>query len=117
MSVINTNDSPKISLKRRPPHKASKNIFSDFLTLNFIIVRPIKKLITERRAPSKIDMKIKPDIKDEKYKIVITRSDRELVIIQKISSCFSFFTISSFQNRFNKGVHTCKYTKKSKDYR
>jgi hypothetical protein len=64
MRVINTKDSPTISLKRRPPHKASKNIFSDFLTLNFISVRPIKKLIIDRSTPSKTDLKRIDEIND-----------------------------------------------------
>jgi hypothetical protein len=66
MRVINTKDSPKMSLKRKPPHTVSKNVLSDLFTLNFISVKPIKKFIIERRAPSKTDLKIKPDILDEK---------------------------------------------------
>jgi hypothetical protein len=66
MKVINTRDSPRISLKSRPPHKASKNILSDLFTLNFISIKPITKFIIDRRAPSKIDLKIKPDIWDKR---------------------------------------------------
>jgi hypothetical protein len=66
MRVINTKDSPKMILKRKPPHTVSKNILSDLLRLNFISIKPIKKFIIERRAPSKIDLKTIPDILDEK---------------------------------------------------
>jgi hypothetical protein len=62
MKVINTNDNPIISLKRRPPHNASKNIFSDLFTLNFISKNPIAKFVIDRRAPIKIDLKTMPDI-------------------------------------------------------
>jgi len=66
MRVINTKDSPRISLKRRPPHNASKNMLSDFFTLIFISNKPIIKFIIERSAPSKIDLKINPDILEKR---------------------------------------------------
>jgi len=66
MRVINTRDSPRISLKRRPPHNASKNMLSDFFTLIFISNKPIIKFIIERSAPSKIDLKINPDILEKR---------------------------------------------------
>lgn len=112
MKVINTRESPRISLKRRPPHKASKNILSDLFRLNFISSKPIIKFIIERRAPIKIDLNIKPDMPDKRKNIETTRRDKKEIKTQKISSCFSFFIISSFQNRFNESVHTCEYTKK-----
>jgi hypothetical protein len=59
MRVINTNNRPKISLKRRPPHSASKNILSDLFTLNFINNKPIVKFNIEKPAPSKIDLNIR----------------------------------------------------------
>lgn len=66
MRVINTRESPRISLKSRPPHKASKNILSDLFTLNFISIKPIMKFIIDRKAPSKIDLKTMPDIPEKK---------------------------------------------------
>lgn len=116
MRVINTRDSPRISLKRRPPHKASKNILSDLSTLNFISTKPIAKFIIDRKAPNKIDLKIKAEMLDERKNKVTMRSVRKEITMQTISSCFSFFIISSFQNRFDKCVHTSKYTKKCKYY-
>jgi hypothetical protein len=116
MRVINTNDDPKISLKRRPPHSTIKNIFSDFFSLNFISNKPIVKFIIDRKAPSKIDLKINPDMLDKRNNIVIIIIDIMETKRQKISSCFSFFIISSFQNRFDECVHTSKYTEKCKDY-
>lgn len=116
MRVINTKDSPKMSLKRIPPHSASKNMLSDLFALIFISIKPIIKFIIERRAPSKIDLKIKPDILDKRKNIETTISDRKEITIQKISSCFSFFIISCFQNRFNESVHTGEYTEKCKNY-
>ena len=116
MRVINTKDRPKMSLKRIPPHSASKNILFDLLALNFISNTPIVKFIMESRTPSKIDLKIKPDILDKRNRIIIKRSDKTETIIQKISSRFSFFIISSFQNRSNESVHTRKYTEKRKYY-
>jgi len=110
MRVINTKDSPRISLKRRPPHKASKNILSDLFTLNFISNKPIAKFIIDRKVPSKIDLKINPDMLDKRNNIATMKSVRKEIIIQTISSCFSFFIISGFQNRFDKCVHTSKYT-------
>ena len=112
MRVINTRDSPRISLKRRPPHKASKNILSDLFTLNFISIKPIVKFIIDSRAPSKIDLKIKPDTLDKRKNIVTMRSDRKETKRQKISRCFSFFIISSFQSRFNESVHTNEHSEK-----
>jgi hypothetical protein len=61
MRVINTIDSPKISLKRRPPHNASKNILSDLRTVNFINRNPKVKFRMESNAPNKIDLKIRPE--------------------------------------------------------
>jgi len=110
MRVINTKDSPRISLKRRPPHKASKNILSDLSSLNFISTKPIAKFIIDRKVPSKIDLKINPDMLDKRNNIATMKSVRKEIIIQTISSCFSFFIISGFQNRFDKCVHTSKYT-------
>jgi hypothetical protein len=62
MRVINTMDKLKMSLKSIPPHRASKNILSDLFKLNFISDTPIIKFITESSVPSKMDLKIKPDI-------------------------------------------------------
>ena len=104
MRVINTRESPRISLKRRPPHNASKNILSDFFTLNFINNKPIMKFIIEREAPSTIDLKIKPDMLDKRKNIVTMNSVRKENTIQKPISCCSFFIISGFQSRFNKSV-------------
>jgi hypothetical protein len=114
MRVINTSDNPKISLKSRPPQSASKNIFSGLFTLNFIKDKPITKFIKEIKAPAKTDLKIIPDMLDEKNNIVTMRSDRNETTKQKVRRCFSFFIISSFQNRLNESVHTGKYTKKCK---
>lgn len=115
MTVINTNDRPKMSLKRIPPHSTSKNILSDLFTLNFIRVRPIKKFIIESSAPSKIDLKINPDMLDKKKNIVTMRSVRKEITKAIIRICFSFFIISGFQNRFNESVHSCEYSKKCTD--
>lgn len=90
MRVINTNDSPKMSLKRIPPHSASKNILSDLFTLNFISVRPIKKFIIERSAPIKIDLKIKPDMLEKRKNIVTMSSGRKEMTNAKIISCLLF---------------------------
>ena len=117
MRVINTKDNPKMSLKMIPPHSASKNIFSGLFTLNFINNKPITKFIMVIRAPTKIDLKIIPDMLDERNNIVTIRSDRKETTKQKFRSCFSFFIISSFQNRLNESVHSGKYTKKCKYYR
>lgn len=116
MRVINTRDSPRISLKRSPLHSVSKNMLSDFFKLNFISNKPIIKFITERSAPSKIDLKIKPVIPDKRKIIETMRSARKEIMMQTISSCFSFFIISGFQNRFDKCVHTSKYTEKGEYY-
>lgn len=110
MRVINTRDSPRISLKRRPPHSATKNMLSDFFMLNFISIKPIIKFIIERSAPSKIDLNIKPDILDKRKNIVTMRRVRKEINKATIKSCFSFFIISGFQNRFDECVHTGKYT-------
>jgi len=61
MRAINTKDSPKISLKRRPPHKASKNTLSDLFKLNFMNNMPIVKLNVEKPAPSKIELNIRSE--------------------------------------------------------
>ena len=114
MRVINTRDNPKISLKRIPPHNASKNIFSDLSTLNFISNKPITKFIIESKAPTKIDLKIKPDMLDRRKNTLTMSSVRKEITIATIRSCFSFFIISGFQNRLNESVHTGKDTKKCK---
>lgn len=114
MRVINTKDNPKMSLKMIPPQSASKNIFSGLSTLNFISNKPITKFIIESRAPTKIDLKIIPDMPDERNNIVTMRSNRIETTKQKVRSCFSFFIISGFQNRLNESVHTGKDTKKCK---
>lgn len=116
MRVINTKDNPNMSLKMIPPQSASKNIFSDLFTLNFISKNPIAKFIIESVAPSKIDLKTMPDMFDERNNIVTMRSNRKETTKQKVRSCFSFFIISSFQNRLNESVHTGKDTKKCKYY-
>ena len=116
MRVINTKDNPKMSLKMIPPQSASKNIFSGLSTLNFISNKPIIKFIIERSAPSKIDLKIKPEIPDKRKNIETMRRVRKEIMMQTISSCFSFFIISGFQNRFDKCVHTSKYTEKCEYY-
>ncbi len=105
-----------MSLKSRPPQSAIKNILSDLFKLNFMSNTPITKFIIESRAPSKIDLKIKPDIADKRKNIDTMRSVRQEITIQIIKSCFSFFIISGFQSRFNKSVHTSKYTQKCKYY-
>jgi hypothetical protein len=110
MRVINTKDNPKMSLKMIPPQSASKNIFSGLSTLNFISNKPITKFIIESRAPTKIDLKIIPDMPDERNNIVTMRSNRIETTKEKVRSCFSFF----IQNRLNESVHTGKDTKKCK---
>ena len=112
MKVINTSDKPKMSLKRMPPHSASKNILSDLFTLNFMSDSPIKKFIIERNDPSNIDLKIKPDMLDRRKNTVTMSIVRKEITSATIRSCFSFFIISSFQNRLNESVHSGKYTKK-----
>jgi hypothetical protein len=116
MKVINTKDNPNMSLKMIPPQSASKNIFSGLFKLNFINNKPIIKFIMESRVPIKIDLKTMPDIFDERNNIVTMRSNRKETTKQKVRSCFSFFIISSFQNRLNESVHTGKDTKKCKYY-
>ena len=74
MRVINTSANPKMSLKRIPPHNANKNMLSDLFTLNFISNKPIVKFIIERSAPSKIDLKINPDMLDKRKNTVTIRS-------------------------------------------
>jgi hypothetical protein len=61
MRVINTIDTPKISLKRKPPHKVSKNTLSDLFTLNFMNNMPIVKLSVEKPAPRKIDLNMRSE--------------------------------------------------------
>jgi hypothetical protein len=61
MRVINTIDRPKISLKRKPPHKVSKNTLSDLFKLNFMNNMPIVKLNVEKPAPSKIESNIRSE--------------------------------------------------------
>jgi len=55
-----------MSLKSIPPQRASKNILSDLVMLNFIRDTPITKFIIESRVPSKIDLKIKPETADRR---------------------------------------------------
>lgn len=55
MREINTIESPKMSLKSIPPHKLTKNIFSDLLIENLSRNKPIKKLVIEMNEPKKID--------------------------------------------------------------
>jgi hypothetical protein len=112
MKVINTSDKPKMSLKRMPPHSASKNTLSDLFTLNFMSDSPIKKFIIERNAPSNIDLKIKPDMLDRRKNRVTMSSVRKEITSATIISCFSFFIISSFQNRLNESVHSGEDSKK-----
>jgi hypothetical protein len=112
MKVINTSDKPKMSLKRMPPHRASKNILSDLFTLNFMNDSPIKKFIIERNAPSNIDLKIKPDIFEIMKNTVTMSSVRMEITRATIRRCFSFFIISGFQNRLNEGVHSGEDSKK-----
>ncbi len=114
MRVINTSDKPKTSLKRIPPQSASRNMLFDLFALNFMSNRPIKKFITERKAPSKIDLKIKPDMLERRKNIVRMRSVRKEMTNATIRSCLSFFIISSFQSRFDESVHTGEYTEKGK---
>ena len=93
-----------MSLKSIPPQRASKNILSDLVMLNFIRDTPITKFIIESSVPSKMDLKIKSDITDRRKSINTMSSVRQEIKIQIIKSCFSFFIISGFQSRFNKSV-------------
>ena len=86
MRVINTRDRPKINLNRRPPQSASKKIFSDLFTLNFISNNPIAKFIIERIAPSKMDLKINTEMLDKRKNIVTMKRVRKENTIQKPKS-------------------------------
>jgi hypothetical protein len=56
MREINTSTSPKISLTRKPPHSANKNIFSDLANEILIKPKPRTKLIAEMEKPMIIEI-------------------------------------------------------------
>ena len=110
MRVIITTIEPIISLKRSPPHNIIKKNLSDRLILRLIDNMPIVKFMIERKAPNSIDLYNKPDRMEERNKIVTMISNRKESVRPEVIKNFSFLIISSFHNRFNKGIQTSKYS-------
>ena len=115
MREINTSESPNISLDNIPPQRANKNIFSDFSIENLIINRPIKKFKIDTMKPNKIDLKNNMFIVEKMKRIIIRDMSKNVIVVTPTSNCFSFFTISGFQNRFDESIHASKNTKKCKN--
>ena len=117
MREINTSESPIISLDSIPPQRDNKNIFSDFSIENLMISKPIKKFKIATMKPNKIDLKSNPLIIKKSQRIIRRAIIKNVMAVTNISNCFSFFTISGFQNRFDECIHTGKNTKKCKSNR
>jgi len=114
--AINTSDRPKMSLNSIPPQSASKNIFSDLFTLNFISKNPIAKFIIESIAPSKIDLKTMPDKFNERNDIVTRRSARNETTKQKLGAAFHFLSFPAFRTDLMKVYIPAKTPRNAKYY-
>jgi hypothetical protein len=76
----------------------------------------MKKLISERISPKRIDLNNKDDKIEKRKRTVIITNARIVTIILKAIKVLSFFIISGFLNRFNKIIQACEDSKKCKNY-
>jgi hypothetical protein len=116
MRVINISVRPKINLKRRPPHRNRRNIFSDLFALNFSNKNPITKFKSEIKPPNNIDLKTRDEMTAVKSNSETTRTDKKVKDKKIFNSCLSLLIISCFQNRFDECIHTCKNPQECKYY-
>ena len=110
MRIIITRVKPIISLKRRLPHSEIKKNLSDCFMLSLIDNMSTVKFMSEIKAPKSIDLYNKPDRLEERNKTVTIVNIRKETVRLEVIKNFSFLIISSFHNRFNKGVETSEYT-------
>lgn len=110
MRIIITRVKPINSLKRRLPHSEIKKNLSDRFILSLIDNMPTVKFMSEIKAPNSIDLYNKPDRLEERNKTVTIVNIRKETVRPEVIKNFSFLIISSFHNRFNKGVQTSEYS-------